>query len=107
MQLHETYPDRLHVISLNVDFDGEGEPPSDLQRDVRAMLNKQGVTCETIMCSDPTDDVLDQLEIFSLPAALIYDQQGDLLRKFDSMVDYPGVIDPLVKEILATSAGDR
>ncbi len=104
MQLQEQYPDRLHAISLNVDFnDSEGVPPAELKHQVATLLSKMDVACENVLCSDPMDDVLRELDLFSLPAAIIYDAQGKLHRRFDGDVDYAEGILPAVAELLTSS----
>lgn len=107
MQLHEQYSDRVHVISLNVDFDDEGVPAPPLIDQVREMLVKQRVTCEAIMSTDPSDLVLDELNLFSLPAALLYDERGTLVKAFEGTVDFESDVEPVIREIVAAFNGSR
>ena len=50
----------------------------------------------SILCCDAMEDVLSDFGVFSLPAVLIYDADGNLLRRFDGKVDYDGEIFPLI-----------
>jgi thiol:disulfide interchange protein len=45
----------------------------------------------------PYDETLAQLELFSLPAVLVYDQQGKLLDRIEGDVDYERDIIPLIE----------
>lgn len=98
VQLHQQYGDRVHVITLNVDFDETGEPSNELRERVLAMLKRSNVTCENLLCSDAMEDVLGELEILGLPAAMVYDAEGNLLRRFDGKVDYENEILPLIEQ---------
>ena len=66
------------------------------------MLASQRVTCEAVLCSDPREDVLSNLGIYSLPAVLIFDDKGELLHRFDGMVDYEGEVFPLLESAFAS-----
>jgi hypothetical protein len=102
VQLQQAYPGKVHAISLNIEYDGDdGAPPAELQAKVRAMLARQGVNCENIMCSGRVDENLAGLELSALPAALIYGADGNLLKKFDGTVDYEGEVLPLIEAALA------
>lgn len=101
MQLQEQYPNNVHVISLNVDFDGTSEHPSDdLQSKVAEILVKHDITSDNLLCSDAMEDVLEEFEIFGLPAVLIYDQGGTLYQRFDGKVDYTERVIPTVAKLL-------
>jgi hypothetical protein len=91
------------AISLNVDFNGDtGGPSEQLQSDVRATLARMNIACENVISSDSMDDVLKEFDIFSLPAALIYDAQGQLHQRFDGSVTYQQQVFPEVKRLLAS-----
>ena len=104
MQLHEKYGDRLVGISLNVDYEGGEEgPPSQLQSEVESVLTKLNITCENVISSDPIDDVLKEFGVFSLPAVVIYDAQGNLSKVFDGTVSYAEQVFPEVEKLLGTN----
>ena len=59
MQLQEKYGDRVQAISLNVDYEGDAEGPSEeLRAKIVSALKKLNVVCENVISSDPMDDVL-------------------------------------------------
>ena len=104
MQLHEKYGDRVQAISLNVDFDGDAEGPSEqLRAEIVSVLKKLNIVCENVISSDPMDDVLEDFDIFSLPAVLIYNSQGELHKRFDGTVSYQEQVFPEVEQLLETN----
>lgn len=104
MQLHEKYGDRVQAISLNVDFDGDGEGPSEqLRAEIVSVLKKLNIVCENVISSDPMDDVLKDFDIFSLPAVVIYNAQGELHKRFDGAVNYQEQVFPEVERLLETN----
>ena len=103
MQLHEKYGDRVHGISLNVDFDGDAESPSEqLLAEIVSVLKELNIACENVVSSDPMDEVLKDFDIFSLPAVLIYNSQGELHKRFDGTVSYQKQVFPKVERLLQT-----
>ena len=58
------------------------------------------MVCENVIASEPMDDVLKEFGIFSLPAVVIYDQQGQLHKLFDGSVDYEAQVLPEVELLL-------
>jgi hypothetical protein len=101
VQLQEKYPQQLHAIALNVDFDASGSPPPELVSQVTSAQRQIGVTCESVLCSDPMEDVLSDFEIFGLPAALVFDVQGNLIRRFDGNANYESNVVPFVDDLLS------
>lgn len=101
MQLHERYGDRVHGISLNVDYEGDEEGPSEqLVEKIVSKLKQLNITCENVIASDAIDEVLSEFDIFSLPAVLIYDAQSELHKRFDGSVSYEEQVIPAVKQLL-------
>ena len=101
VDLHHQHSDHVHAIALNVDFDGDSQPSAELQQKVKAAIVEHKVQIENILCSDPMEDVLADLGIYSLPAALIFDRNGNELRRFDGLVDYEGEIIPFIDGLVA------
>lgn len=100
MQLQEKYTDKIHAISLNIEFDDDGQPSEDLQTKVRSLLSRRGIHCENILCSDQLMTSMQELEIAALPAVLLFDTQGELIRKFDSNFSYESDVFPFVDELI-------
>lgn len=101
MQLQEAFPERVVAISLNLDFDGQNETLSpELEERIRGTLTKLGITCRNLISGDPMGQVLRDLEIFGLPAAIIFDKEGQLHKRFEGSVGYDEVIVPEVEKLL-------
>jgi hypothetical protein len=104
--LQKQYPQTVKAISLNVDHDEEGEPSQELQKKVLDKLTELNLNVTNILSSTVCDDVLDQRDIFGVPAALVYSIDGKLLKKFDGGFSYEEDIIPLVEKTLAASAAE-
>lgn len=104
--MQEKYPETVKAISLNVDHDEDGEPSEELQKKVLDKLTELNLKVTNVLSKTVFDDVMDQREIFSLPAALVFGADGKLLEKFDGGVSYEEDIIPLVEKTLAASAVD-
>jgi hypothetical protein len=101
VQLQEKYGERVQAISLNVDFEGDGQAPSEqLLAKVQSKLDQLNMACENVISSDPYDDVLSDFDVFSLPAVLIYDSQGGLHKRLDGAVSYEEQVFPEVERLL-------
>ncbi len=100
VKLQEKYPEQLHTVTVNVEYsDEDGAPPEELQNSAKKVLTRCGATGENILCSDPITTSLEKYET-GLPAALVYDADGNLVQKFDGTVDYEGEVEPLVAKLL-------
>lgn len=99
MQLHEAYSGRVHAISLNVDCESGSLSP-ELQQKVAETLTRLQVRCDNVVCTTPRNEVFREWEIFSIPAAVVYDAQGNLRQVFDGTVDYKADVIPLVEKLL-------
>ena len=98
--MQKSYPDDVVVISLNVDHEQEGGAPSDeLRKDVLAKLSDLKLQTINVMSSDAYDDVLARHDLFSLPAAIVYDRDGKLLKVFEGDLSYEKQIFPLLAEL--------
>jgi thiol-disulfide isomerase/thioredoxin len=72
-------------VSLNLDYSGIATKPAESYRPrVEAFLTKQQAEFDNILCSDVSDDVYEQLGIASIPAVLVYDRTGKLVKTFDN-----------------------
>lgn len=104
--MQKKYPQTVKAISLNVDHDEEGEPSAKLQKEVLDKLIELNLEVTNVMSSTVYDDVLDQRDLFSLPAALVFDTDGRLLEKFDGGFSYEKDIIPLIEKTLAGTSFD-
>ena len=104
--MQEKYPETVKAISLNVDHDEEGEPSEKIQKEVLDKLTELNLNVTNVLSKTAFDDVMEQRDIFSLPAALVFSADGKLLEKFDGGVSYEEDIIPLIEKTLAASAAD-
>ncbi len=58
------------------------------------------MTSENVISSDPIDGVLSDFDVFSLPAVLVFNPQGELHKRFDGAVSYPEQVFPEVEQLL-------
>lgn len=104
VRLQEKYGAKIHVIALNIDFDQPDEAPSpDLILDISEKLSELGVRCENIICTTQTHDALTELKISTLPAALIFDTDGSVFRRFDGKTDFQSEIPETIDELFSLS----
>ncbi len=72
-------------MTVACDYDGIADKPPEYYREaVLKVLRKQGRMTDNILLSDPFLDFLDQIDLASTPAVLVYDRDGTLARRFDN-----------------------
>ena len=75
----------LVCISVNCDYDGiRAKPPEHYRPLVLDFLARQPVHVENVMLNVALLDFLDQIDLASTPAILVYDRQGKLAKRFDN-----------------------
>ncbi len=104
--MQKKYTDDVVTISLNLDHDQPNElPPKDLQDEVLEKLVELKLEIANVMSSEDYENALARHDMFSLPAAIIYDRDGKEFRKFEGDLSYEKQVFPLIAEML--SAGDN
>jgi len=99
--------DSVACFAVDSDFDGRKTKPAESYRPrVEAFLKSVGAKFPNFLCTTPNDDLFSELEIESIPAVLIFDAKGKLVRKFvdagdDAGFTYDDNIVPFIKELLA------
>ena len=107
VKLHRELGDRISCISVDVDFDGRKSKPAESYRPrVEAFLSSVDAEFTHFLCETPNEEVFEALKIVSIPAVLIYDSKGNLVRTFtdtgkDVGFSYEKDIAPLVMSLLA------
>lgn len=103
--------DQIALVSLNCDYDGvPDKPPAFYRDDVLKFLRKQRATFDNVMLDIPFLDFLDQFDLGTTPAILVYAADGRLVKRFDnddaldiedeySIDDVKRLIDRLVKKV--------
>ena len=97
--MQNEYPDDVVAISLNLDHDSGKKPADDLQADVRKKLTELEMTTTNIMSSTVLDEVLEHFDLFSLPAAIVFDREGGRLQTFEGDLSYEKQIFPLLEAL--------
>jgi thiol-disulfide isomerase/thioredoxin len=83
VKLHQQHGDAIQCISVDVDFDGrKSRPPESYEEKIVGFLSSVGATFPNYISRTPSDDVLDALDVVSIPTVLIYDAQGKLVKQF-------------------------
>jgi thiol-disulfide isomerase/thioredoxin len=106
--LHEKYgPEKVACISLSLDFDGLPKTkPEDSEAKVLKFLRSQGAAFDNVLSSTPADDLTMQLKFAAPPTVFVYDQQGELARKFEGgeEAQYEAKIAPFVEQLVEGEA---
>ena len=84
VRLHHEMPQQVRCLAVNLDFDGRKKrPPTHYESKVRAFLKSvDAADLPSYICSTANDEVYSEAKIQSLPAVLVFDQQGDLVQVF-------------------------
>jgi thiol-disulfide isomerase/thioredoxin len=105
-ELQEKFPDDVVAISLNLEHNDDVAADENLRKKVLAKLTELNMKTVNVVSSTSQNDVLDSHGLFSLPAAIVYDGEGEFLKCFDGDLDFESQIVPLVEETLAASKDD-
>ena len=107
VRLHRELGDKVTCISLNVDYDGRKTKPAETYRlRVEAFLQSSGADFGNYLCETANEELYANLKIASIPAVLVYDASGKLVRTFtdtgkDLGFGYNDDILPFVKSLVA------
>lgn len=72
-------------MSLSCDFSGiKNKPPEFYREKVLAFLSKQQATFPNILSSTPIDELLDAMQLSSIPAVYVFGRDGKLVKRFDN-----------------------
>ncbi len=80
---HKFGPDRVACISLSFDYEGIGRP-EDVSGPVLDFLRKMGATFDNLLSSEESTELYAKLELAAIPAVFVYDQNGQLRKRFDN-----------------------
>lgn len=77
--------DGVACISLSLDYDGiASKPPETYRERVLKFLRKQEATFDNVLSSVASEELLDKLELASMPAVYVYGRDGKLVKRFDN-----------------------
>ncbi|KAA5542555.1 TlpA family protein disulfide reductase [Roseiconus nitratireducens] len=83
VELHRDMPERIVCIGVDVDYDGrKSRPPETYADKVNAFLTAVDADFQNFICQTASEDVFAELDLPSIPAVLIYDAQGTLVKRF-------------------------
>jgi thiol-disulfide isomerase/thioredoxin len=84
VEIHEKYPaEKVACISLSFDYEGIGKPEDQAPR-VLKFLREQHATFDNVMSSEESDALYRKFKLTAVPAVFVYNQQGELARRFDN-----------------------
>lgn len=105
--LQAKYPDKVHCVSVCLDFDGDPAiPPAKLEPEIRAVLeSKKAHHVQNVLLSTGSDELLKRVKRGSMPIIFVYDQSGKQVHVFpdhDKMEEatYDEHITPAVEALL-------
>lgn len=109
--LQAKYPDKVHCVSVCLDFDGDpAVPPAKLEPDIRAVLeSKKAHHVQNVLLSTGSEELLDRVKQGSMPIIYVYDQTGKQVHVFpdrDKMEEatYDEHITPAVEALLKSGS---
>jgi len=83
--LHKSHHKDVACISLNLDYIGlKAKPPEFYRERVLKFLTKHNATFDNVLCSEESEAMFEKLGIPSIPAVLVYDRTGKLVKTFDN-----------------------
>ena len=83
VRLNEQFGESARCIGFNVDFDGRKTRPPESYRDrIEQFLSAVAADFPNYISSTPSLEVFAEVGIDSIPAVLVFDQQGKLVEQF-------------------------
>ena len=101
MQLQEQFRGELVVVTLNVDFDGQEELPVTVVEQITALLESLDAKEGSYISESSMEVILDEYELFGLPAAIMFDAKGQIAHKYDGEVNVNLVLEDAQRLIRA------
>lgn len=108
VRLDQQFADKVQCISVDVDYDGrKSRPPQYYEERVMAFVTSVGATFPNYISTTESDEIYSELDLDSIPAVLIYDADGKLVKKFVDAGDTAGFtydkqVIPFVKQMMQT-----
>ncbi len=106
VELHRSIGSSVQCVAVNLDFDGrKSRPPKYYEERVADFLASVAATgFPTYISRTPSDDVFAMTNLVSIPAVLIYDAKGELVKVFVDAGETAGFsyaqdVAPLVRKL--------
>ncbi len=102
--LQEKYSDEIACASFNINYAGlpDQTPETDIEF-IEPFLKRHGHSVDHIISTVNDEEIYAELEIYAIPAVLIYDKDGKLTNKVLEENAYESTIYPRVAEMLGQS----
>ncbi|OYP31045.1 hypothetical protein CGZ80_21990 [Rhodopirellula sp. MGV] len=83
VQLNREMDGKVACIGVAVDYDGrKSKPPESYESAISEMLTSLGADFDNFICQTPSDEVFSKVGLPSIPAVLIFDAEGNLVKQF-------------------------
>lgn len=106
VKLHQTMGDSVQCVAVDVDYDGrKSRPPEYYQKRITDFLRSVKASgFPTYISKTPSDDVFKTTKLISIPAVMIYDAKGKVVKVFvdtgeDNAFTYEKDVVPFVKSL--------
>jgi len=109
VELQKKYGDKIVCVSFNCDYIGiKSKPPESYRERAEKFLTKREAKMLNILSSTPSDELFEKIDLASIPAVCVYDQNGNMVNRFDNdegkygeEFTYKKHIIPMVEKLLA------
>ena len=83
VRLSKEMQNDVACIGVSVDYDGrKTRPPEFFSERVGLFLSSVGADFDNYVCNTPSDDVFAEMGLPSIPAVLVYNAEGKLVKQF-------------------------
>lgn len=105
VKLVKSHGDDVHGIAVNLDHegrDGKPGPTDEQQQKIQRVLDKFDIDVQNLVSKTPIDDVLEDLNVAAgLPACIVYDKEGNVVKVFDGQFSYDKDVAAVVDQLLS------
>ena len=85
VSLQKRFPETVVCISFNCDyFGGKRHPPESFRPQVEKFLTKHQAHFPNILNNVSSDEFFPSIELASIPATYVFDQEGKVAKRFDN-----------------------
>ena len=104
--MQNRFGDKVVAIGANVDFDGrKTRPPESYEPKVTQFLSSVDAEFTNYIVQTPSDEVFEAIGIGSIPAVIVFDEDGKMVKLFSDVGEtagftYEADIVPLVEKLL-------
>ena len=102
LALQQQHGDKLLCVSFNINY--AGLPNQTVETDlpyIHTFLEKQEFQVTNIVSTEADEQVYAQLEIYSIPAILVFDKTGQRIGTVMEEAAYQQTVNPMVAQLIA------